>query len=74
VYQGIQYITNRNKKCKKFNRFNFTNKIFSRKEIKQRNDTLRANASISGTKINSKSNYLTAELHIANVPEGQTGE
>jgi hypothetical protein len=30
------------------------------------------NASYSGTKI--KSNYLTAELHIANVPEGQTGE
>jgi hypothetical protein len=30
------------------------------------------NASIQEPKINS--NYLTAELHIANVPEGQTGE
>jgi hypothetical protein len=33
----------------------------------------RQNASISGTKNKSKSNYLTAELHIANVPEGLTG-
>jgi hypothetical protein len=74
VYQGIKYITNRNKKWPKFNRLNFTIKIFSREKIKQRNDTLRANASISGTKINSKSNFLRAEIHIANVPQGQTRE
>jgi hypothetical protein len=48
--------------------------MFNRRKIKQRNDTLRANASISGTKINSTTNYLKAGSHTENVPEGQTGE